>query len=99
MDGVCIHDFPERFRERWPRIREELMNGTYIPEPVRRAQIDKPDGGIRLLGIPTVLDRLIQQSIAQVIGPILDPNFSDYSFGFRPKRSAHQAVRHVVGRD
>ena len=95
VDGVCIHDFPERFRERWPRIREELMNGTYIPEPVRRAQIDKPDGGIRLLGIPTVLDRLIQQSIAQVIGPILDPNFSDYSFGFRPKRSAHQAVRHV----
>lgn len=95
MDGVTVHDFPVLFREHWPKLREELANGTYVPQPVRRVEIDKPDGGKRLLGIPTVLDRLIQQSVAQVIGPIIDPSLSECSFGFRPRRSAHQAVRHL----
>jgi RNA-directed DNA polymerase len=95
VDGVSVHDFPELFRGHWPKLRDELVSGTYVPQAVRRVEIDKPDGGKRLLGIPTVLDRVIQQSIAQVLGPILDPGFSEYSFGFRPKRSAHQAVRHL----
>ena len=95
FDGVTIADFPELFRMWWPEIREQLENGSYDPSPVLRVEIDKPSGGKRQLGIPVVLDRVIQQSIAQVIGPILDPSFSEYSFGFRPKRSAHQAVRHV----
>ena len=95
VDGVSVHGFPRAFRERWPKIRGELASGTYVPMPVRRVEIDKPDGGKRRLGIPTVLDRVIQQSIAQVIGPIFDPHFSECSFGFRPRRSAHQAVRHL----
>lgn len=95
FDGVTIAEFPELFRLWWPEIRAELLEGSYDPSPVLRVEIDKPNGGKRQLGIPIVLDRVIQQSIAQVIGPILDPSFSEYSFGFRPKRSAHQAVKHV----
>ena len=96
VDGITIDVFPERFREHWPRLREALLAGTYVPAAVLRVELAKPDGGVRLLGIPTVLDRLIQQAIAQKLGPIFDPGFSDHSYGFRPHRSAHDAVRHVA---
>lgn len=96
VDGITIDEFPDRFRALWPELREALLAGTYVPPPVRRVELAKPDGGVRLLGIPTVLDRLIQQAIAQILGPIFDPGFSDHSYGFRPHRSAHDAVRHVA---
>ena len=76
-------------------IRQQLLDGTYRPGPVRRKAIDKPDGGQRLLGIPNVIERLIQQAIVQVLTPIFDPHFSESSFGFRPKRSAHGAAKQV----
>jgi len=95
VDGVTIDDFPDAFRPLWGEIRASLNAGTYRPKPVLRVEIPKPTGGVRPLGIPTVLDRLIQQSIAQMITPIFDPEFSASSFGFRPNRSAHQAVRQL----
>jgi RNA-directed DNA polymerase len=94
-DGVTIGEFPAWFRTRWPTIRQQLLDGTYRPGPVRRKTIDKPDGGKRQLGIPNVLDRLIQQAIVQVLTPVFDPHFSDSSYGFRPKRSAHGAAKQV----
>jgi RNA-directed DNA polymerase len=95
VDGMRIEDFPQFARSRWPVIRQALRDGSYRPQPVRRVTIPKPNGGERLLGIPTVTDRLIQQAIAQVLGPIFDPGFSESSFGFRPGRSAHGALRQV----
>jgi len=95
IDGMHIEDFLEFAREQWPTIRERLSDGSYRPQPVRRVLIPKPGGGERPLGIPTVVDRLIQQAIAQVLTPIFDPEFSASSFGFRPKRSAHGALRQV----
>ncbi len=95
IDGMSIEAFPEFAREHWEGIRESLMTGTYQPSPVRRVVIPKATGGTRPLGIPTVLDRLIQQAIAQVLTPIFDPIFSESSFGFRPGRSAHDAVYQV----
>ena len=93
VDGMSVDDLADFCREHWPRIREQLLGGTYVPQPVRKVEIPKPDGkGVRMLGIPTVLDRLIQQALLQVLTPIFDPGFSDASFGFRPKRSTHQAV-------
>lgn len=94
-DGITIAEFPDWFRPRWSTIRQQLLDGTYWPDPVRRKAIDKPDGGQRLLGIPNIIDRLIQQAIVQVLTPIYDPHFSESSFGFRPKRSAHGAAKQV----
>ena len=92
VDGLGIDETAERLRTEWPVIREQLLHGTYRPQPVRRVTIPKPDGGQRELGIPTVTDRLIQQAMLQVLQPMLDPTFSQHSYGFRPGRSAHQAV-------
>lgn len=92
VDGMTVEALGEHCREHWPRIRQELLSGTYEPQPVRRAEIPKPDGGSRTLGIPTVLDRMIQQALHQVLSPIFDPTFSDASFGFRPGRGTHDAV-------
>lgn len=92
IDGLDIDQTAERLRSQWPLIREQLLQGTYRPQPVRRVTIPKPDGGERELGIPTVTDRLIQQALLQVLQPILDPTFSAHSYGFRPGRNAHQAV-------
>ncbi len=94
-DRMTLAEFPDFARQHWPAIRQSLINGTYQPSPVLRKVIPKPQGGERLLGIPTVLDRVIQQAIAQVLTPIFDPLFSPNSFGFRPGRSAHDAVRQV----
>jgi RNA-directed DNA polymerase len=92
VDGLGIDETAERLRTEWPLIREQLLDGTYRPQPVRRVTIPKPDGGERELGIPTVTDRLIQQALLQVLQPMLDPTFSQHSYGFRPGRSAHEAV-------
>jgi len=95
IDQMSIEDFPEFARAQWSSIRDSLMAGTYQPSPVKRVEIPKPTGGTRPLGIPTVLDRLIQQAMYQVMMPIFDPDFSEFSYGFRPGRSAHDAVRKV----
>ena len=96
MDGMTLEDFDEFAREHWPGIRQAISDGSYQPQPVRRVRIPKPGGkGERLLGIPTITDRVIQQAIAQVLTPIFDPEFSESSFGFRPKRSAHGALRKI----
>jgi len=92
VDGLDIDQTSRMLRTEWPAIRERLLEGTYRPQPVRRVMIPKPGGGERELGIPTVLDRLIQQALLQVLQPILDPSFSNHSYGFRPGRSAHDAV-------
>jgi len=92
IDGMSIGDLSGFLKQHWPTIREQLLCGTYQPQPVRRVEIPKPDGGVRKLGIPTVLDRFIQQAVMQVLQRRWDPTFSEHSHGFRPKRSAHQAV-------
>ena len=93
VDGMAVGELMAHCRAHWPGIRERLLSGTYHPQPIRPVEIPKPGGGVRTLGIPTVLDRLIQQALLQVLTPIFDPLFSEQSFGFRPGRSAHQAVR------
>jgi RNA-directed DNA polymerase len=95
VDCITIDQFPDHTRPLWSDIRASLATGGYQPKPVLRVEIPKPTGGTRPLGIPTVLDRLIQQSIAQILTPIFDPEFSSSSFGFRPSRSAHDAVRQL----
>jgi RNA-directed DNA polymerase len=93
VDGVSVQALRACLCEHWPRIKEELLDGRYQPQPVRKVEIPKPGGkGMRQLGIPTVMDRLIQQALNQVMQPIFDPDFSDSSYGLRPGRSAHQAM-------
>ena len=92
VDGMTVGGITDYLREHWPAIREQLLNGTYEPKPVRRVEIPKPDGGVRKLGIPTVLDRFIQQAVMQVLQRKWDRTFSPQSYSFRPGRSAHQAV-------
>ena len=95
VDGIGIDDFPAWLRRHWPRIKASILDGSYRPRPVRRHEIPKRSGGKRKLGIPTLIDRVIQQAILQILQPIVDPDFSESSYGFRPGRSAHQAVRRV----
>ena len=110
VDGMTVDQLPSYLRKCWPQIKEDLLNGTYKPMPVRRKEIPKPQGGVRLLGIPTAMDRLIQQAVAQVLQQIWDPVFSDSSFGFRSGKCQHDAIyqakryveegcRHVVDMD
>ncbi|MCP4648660.1 MAG: group II intron reverse transcriptase/maturase [PVC group bacterium] len=93
IDGMKVEELLEYLKEHGEEIKQSILEGTYSPEPVRRVEISKPEGGVRLLGIPTVLDRVIQQAIAQVLSPIYEEKFSENSYGFRPNRSAHQAVK------
>ena len=93
VDGLDIEQTAQLVRQRWPDIRQALLAGTYRPSPVRKVMIPKPDGSQRELGIPTVLDRLIQQALLQVLQPLIDPTFSEHSHGFRPGRRAHDAVK------
>ena len=92
VDGMTVEQLPAYLKQHWPAIREQLLRGTYKPQPVKRVEIPKPDGGMRQLGIPTVLDRFIQQAVMQVLQGRWDRTFSHSSYGFRPGRSAHQAV-------
>jgi RNA-directed DNA polymerase len=93
VDGMTVEQLPEHLKQHWPTIREQLLSGTYRPQPVRRVEIPKPEGGMRKLGIPTVLDRFVQQAVMQVLQRRWDRTFSEHSYGFRPGRSAHQAVK------
>lgn len=97
IDGMKVDGLRPFLRENWKTIRDSILEGIYKPKPVRRVEIPKPDGGKRLLGIPTVLDRFIQQAIAQVLNQVFDPHFSESSFGFRPGRKAHDAIHKARG--
>ena len=92
IDGMTVEDLPDYLKEHWPRIREEFLRGDYTPHPVKRVTIPKPGGGSREVGVPVALDRYIQQAILQILTPLLDPTFSPNRYGFRPGKSAHQAV-------
>ncbi|BCL61604.1 hypothetical protein DGMP_22970 [Desulfomarina profundi] len=97
VDGMKTDQLRDHLKTHWPKIKQDLLKGAFKPQPVKRKEIPKPDGGVRLLGIPTVLDRFIQQAISQVLGRIWEPFFSENSYGFRPGRTAHQAV--MQGKD
>ena len=92
IDGMTVKELPGYLAKHWPTLRDQLLQGTYQPQPVKRVEIAKPDGGVRELGIPTVVDRFIQQAVMQVLQGQWDGTFSPHSYGFRPGRSAHQAV-------
>ena len=93
VDGIGVQEFKAHLQRHWPSIKGHLMAGTYVPNAVRRVDIPKPQGGTRMLGIPTLTDRLIQQALHQILSPLFESTFSDSSYGFRPRRSAHQAVK------
>ncbi|MFZ1097945.1 MAG: group II intron reverse transcriptase/maturase [Steroidobacteraceae bacterium] len=93
VDDLTVTEFKDWLKVHWPSVKQALLEGRYLPRPVRRVDIPKPSGGMRTLGVPTVVDRLIQQALHQVLQPLFEPTFSDGSFGFRPGRGAHQAVR------
>jgi RNA-directed DNA polymerase len=93
VDQLAVSELKDHLKRHWPTIRTRLLAGEYQPQPVRRVDIPKPQGGVRTLGIPTVVDRLIQQALHQVLQPIFEPTFSEASYGFRPGRNAHQALR------
>ena len=95
VDRMPVEALLPYLNEHWARIKEELLEARYQPQPVRIVKIPKPSGGVRTLGIPTCVDRVIQQALLQALTPIFDPDFSESSYGFRPGRSAHQAVLHV----
>jgi RNA-directed DNA polymerase len=97
VDGMTVDELPDHLRVRWPSIRTKLEEGKYQPSPVRREEIPKPGRGKRMLGIPTVLDRFIQQAMQQVLSPIFEETFSEHSYGFRPGRNAHDAVKRAQG--
>jgi group II intron reverse transcriptase/maturase len=97
VDGMTVEELPEHLKVHWPSIREKLEAGNYQPSPVKRVEIPKPNGGVRLLGIPTVQDRLIQQAMHQVLSREYEPTFSEHSYGFRRNRSAHDAVEAAQG--
>lgn len=100
LDGMTVEELPEHLKQNWEGIRAKLDKGSYVPSPVKRVEIPKAEGGVRLLGIPTVLDRMIQQAIQQVLSPIFEATFSETSYGFRVGRNAHQAIeqaREYVG--
>ena len=92
IDGMTVEELPEYLKREWRKIRRQLLAGSYVPRPVKRVEIPKPGGGIRQLGIPTVLDRFIQQALLQVVQADWDKTFSRHSYGFRPGKSAHQAI-------
>lgn len=92
VDGMTVRQLPKHLKRHWPKIREQLLAGTYQPQPVKRVEIPKPEGGGRKLGLPTALDRFIQQAVLQVLQGRWDRTFSEHRYGFRPGRSAHQAV-------
>jgi RNA-directed DNA polymerase len=93
VDGIGVTEFKDHLKQHWPTIKAKLLAGSYMPSPVRRVDIEKPQGGTRTLGIPTLTDRLIQQALHQVLSPIFEVDFSESSYGFRPGRNAHQAVK------
>jgi len=97
VDGLSVFEFKPWLQAHWPKVRQALLTGEYLPAAVRKVEIPKPQGGVRTLGIPTVLDRLIQQALHQVMQPLFDPEFSSSSYGFRPGRNAHQAVKAAQG--
>ena len=92
IDGITIEEIDDYLKENWGNIRDKIRKRKYKPKPVRRVEIPKPDGGVRNLGVPTVVDRIIEQAIVQRLTPIVEPHFSEYSYGFRPKRRAQQAI-------
>ena len=96
VDDVKVEELGDYIKENWEGIREQIRRREYKPQPVRRVEIRKPNGGVRKLGIPTVMDRVIQQGIVQIISPMCEPLFSEWSYGFRPNRSCEMAVRQLL---